>query len=177
MYSVLGARSTCTATARAVSCTRRRHNTPSSLHRAISARAPICAALFRLIANWLSMVAHDQRSCRGPWARIADECWAECDPFYVRRVVAVALRNLGHRCCVSPRASHLTRCGVRRPVGSVPFFWSGAYSHGRSSARMAVARARFAGRLSIAAGSALSAAQYSGWLGFRCSSAWQLARL
>jgi hypothetical protein len=137
MYSVLGARSTCTATARAVSCTRRRHNTPSSLHRAISARAPICAALFRLIASWLSMVAHDQRSCRGPWARIADECWAECDPFYVRRVVAVALRNLGHRCCVSPRASHLTRCGVRRPVGSVPFLEWCVFtreSRGRSSA-------------------------------------------
>ena len=188
---MLGARLTCTATARAVSRTRRRHNTPSSLHRAISARAPTCAAFLRRVASWLSMVAHDQRSCRDPWAQIADECWAECDPLFRSDVTSKkAVRDLGHRYATlrftanreaaECLASHLHRCGVRIPsVGSVPFR-SCAYSHGGDRVNtMAVARARgsaeqrarIAGRLSIAAGSAFSAAQYSGWLGFRRGSA------
>ena len=120
MYSVLGARLTCTATARAVSCTRRRHNTPSSLHRAISARAPTCAAFLRRIASWLSMVAHDQRSCRDPWARIADECWAECDPFSsptCRRRRLCATLDIVARTCVSQPIAKLLHALLHTYIG------------------------------------------------------------
>jgi hypothetical protein len=111
--------------------------------------------------------------------------WRNMTPFQVRRDVEEGLARHGHRCapCVSQHAANLLNAlrrtyigvGVRRPVGSVPF-WSGAYSHGNlagdrvymnTNGGRADQRARFAGRLGVAAGSALSAAQYIGWLGFR----------
>ena len=161
MYSVLGARLTCTATARAVSCTRRRHDTPSSLHRAISARAPTCAAFLRL-----SMVAHDQRSCRDPWARIADECWAECDPFSsptCRRWLCAAMDIVtGTRTCVSQQAANLLAL-LHTYIGVGCADLSGRCLFGVVRIHTGISREIV--NTGITAGSALSTAQHHSWLG------------
>ena len=52
-----------------------------------------------------------------PWARIADECWAGCDPFSKSDVSSKkVLRDHGHR-CVSQQTANLLHALLHTYIG------------------------------------------------------------
>ena len=67
------------------------------------------------------MVAHDQRSCRDPWAQIADECWAECDPLFRSDVTSkkavCATLGIVTRPCVSQQIAKLWNALLHTYIG------------------------------------------------------------